>query len=148
MTLADDTTLVMRRTLKAPVTRVFRAWTDPALLRRWFMAGEDYTCTIAEADPRVGGRFRLAMRDPDGEEHCVTGEYRVVEPDRRLVFTWAWVSTPERQSLVTIELTPNGDTTEMTLTHERFADKATRDRHGDGWDACIDMFVRLVEAQD
>ena len=145
MTLADDTTLVLQRSFRAPAARVFRAWTDPASLRCWFMAGDTFENILAETDLRVGGAFRLAMRDPKGEDHCATGVYREIVPDRRLVFTWAWASTPERESLVTIELTPHGDRTDMVMTHARFADAETRDRHEDGWTACLAMLARLLD---
>ena len=58
----------------------------------------------AEADARVGGRYRIVMRTSDGEEHDVSGVYREVVPNEKLVFTWAWRSTPERESLVTVML--------------------------------------------
>ena len=71
----------------------------------------------AETDARVGGRYRIVMRAPDGEEHDVERDvYREVVPNEKLVFTWAWQSTPERESLVTVELKPDGDGTLLTLT--------------------------------
>jgi uncharacterized protein YndB with AHSA1/START domain len=84
------------------------------------------------------------MRDPDGDEHRVSGTYREIEPDRRLVFTWAWESTPERESLVTVELRPLASGTELVLTHERFADADTRDRHDEGWAGCLDALGRFL----
>jgi uncharacterized protein YndB with AHSA1/START domain len=98
----------------------------------------------AEADARVGGRFRVLMRSPDGEEHVVGGVYREVVPPERLVFTWAWRSTPERESLVTISLRPDGDGTLLTLTHERFFDEAARDCAGQGWSGTLDKLERLA----
>jgi uncharacterized protein YndB with AHSA1/START domain len=86
----------------------------------------------------VGGRFRKVMRSQDGEEHDVRGVYREVVPDRKLVFTWAWRSTPERESLVTLELAPDADGTLLTLRHEQFFDEAARDNHRRGWTAALD----------
>ena len=65
-------------------------------------------------------------------------------PDRRLVYTWAWESTPERVSRVTVEFRGAGDSTELTLTHDRFFDTAARDRHAHGWQGCLDHFTRYV----
>ena len=83
----------------------------------------------AETDVRVGGRYRIIMRTSDGEEHDVSGVYREVVPNEKLVFTWAWRSTPERESLVTVALKSDGDGTLLTLTHEQFFDEPARDRH-------------------
>ena len=98
----------------------------------------------AETDVRVGGRFRIVFRGPDGEEHDVGGVYREVVPDQKLVFTWAWRSTPERESLVTVALKRDGDGTLLTLLHEQFFDEAARDRHGRGWNGTLDKLESYV----
>ena len=98
----------------------------------------------AETDPRVGGRYRILARSPSGEEHDVSGVFREVVPNRKLVFTWAWRSTPERQSLVTVEFVPEGTATALTLTHEQFADEGARDRHRHGWTAILDKLNAFV----
>ena len=135
--------LAIRRNLPAPPDRCFRAWTDAEALKRWFGPGANEV-VLAETDARVGGRYRVVMRSPDGEEHEVSGEFREVVANRKLVFTWAWRSTPERQSLVTIEFAPAGDATTLTLTHEEFADEAARDRHHRGWTGSLDKLAALV----
>ena len=71
--------------------------------------------------------------DPKNEHHSVSGVYREVVPNRKLAFSWAWQTTPERESLVTIELNPVTDGTMLTLTHEQFFDEKARDDHGRGW---------------
>jgi uncharacterized protein YndB with AHSA1/START domain len=144
---ADDISLTIRRTIRASAARIFRAWTDPAELSRWFMPADTYTCVVAEADVRVGGRYRLVMRAPGGEEHRLSGRYQEIVPDRRLVFSWAWDSTPERESLVTVELHGRDDTTDLILTHRRFADAAARDRHDHGWTGCLAMLERHLAGQ-
>ena len=135
--------LMLTRTLPAPPDRCFRAWTDPEALKHWFGPGTSEVL-LAETDPRVGGRYRLVMRAPGGEEHDVSGEFREVVANRKLVFTWAWRSTPERQSLVTVEFVPEGTATALTLTHEQFADEGARDRHRHGWTAILDKLTAFV----
>ncbi len=135
--------LAIRRNLPAPPDRCFRAWTDGEALKRWFGPGANEV-VLAETDPRVGGRYRVVMRSPGGEEHEVSGEFREVVANRKLVFTWAWRSTPERQSLVTVEFVPAGDATTLTLTHEEFADEAARDRHHRGWMGSLDKLAAFV----
>ena len=65
-------------------------------------------------------------------------------PDQRLVFTWAWRSTPERESLVSVALRPDGAATLLTLTHEQFFDQAARDGHERGWTGTLDKLERYV----
>jgi len=88
---------------------------------------------LAELDVRVGGRYRIRFRTPDGEEHEVGGAYEEVQPQSRLVFSWAWHSTPERVSRVTVTLRPDGDGTVLDLLHERFFDDQARANHERGW---------------
>jgi uncharacterized protein YndB with AHSA1/START domain len=135
--------LTITRRLPASPERCFHAWTDPEALKRWFGPGE-IEVLRAETDPRVGGRYRILARSPSGEEHDVSGVFREVVPNRKLVFTWAWRSTPERQSLVTVEFIPEGTATALTLTHEQFADEGARDRHRHGWSACLDKLTAFV----
>jgi len=135
--------LTIKRRLAATPARCFRAWTDPKELKQWFGPGE-VQCILAEADPRVGGRYRLVMRAQSGEEHDVSGVFREVVADRKLVFTWAWRTAPDRESLVTVEFAPDGGATALTLTHEQFADADARDRHQHGWTGALGKFAALV----
>ena len=94
-------------------------------------------------DVRVGGSFRVRFKTDDGEQHEVGGKYLEVLPNERLVFSWAWHSTPERQSQVTVILKPEGDMTFLTLTHEKFFDEAARDGHKRGWIGTLDKLERM-----
>ena len=136
--------LTLSRTFAASPERVWAAWTEPESLKRWFAPGDEFLVPLAEADVRVGGRYRLVMQAPDGERHDVRGVYREVVPNRRLVFTWAWHSTPERESLVTVELLPQAGGTELRLSHAQFAEAAARDRHLAGWTGCLGRFERCA----
>jgi uncharacterized protein YndB with AHSA1/START domain len=88
---------------------------------------------VAELDVRVGGRYRIRFRTPDGEEHEVGGIYEEVAPWKTLVFSWAWHSTPQRISRVTVELAQDGGGTVLDLRHDRFADAQARANHERGW---------------
>jgi uncharacterized protein YndB with AHSA1/START domain len=140
---ATKPSLTLKRRFKAPPAKVFAAWTDPEKMKRW-MGPEGVVGLSAEIDARIGGRYRLLMKSPDGEEHDVSGVYREVVPNEKLVFTWAWKSTPERQSLVTVLLKPDGDGTLLTLTHEQFFDETARDHHRQGWMGSLDKLERFV----
>ena len=129
--------LTIRRRFKAAPERVYRAWTEPAQVARWFGPGN---ITVLEAvfEPRAGGRFMIHARSAEGEDHRVSGTVREAIPNSKVVYTWAWQSTPERQSLVTVEFKPDGDGTLLVLTHEQFFDEGARDRHNGGWNAALD----------
>ena len=141
--MSSKPSLILKRRLNAPPSKVYGAWTDCAKISHWF-GPEDAEILRAETDVRVGGRFRIVFRGPDGEEHDVGGIYREVVPDQKLVFTWAWRSTPERESLVTVALKRDGDGTLLTLLHEQFFDEAARDRHGRGWNGTLDKLESYV----
>ncbi|MBL6750689.1 MAG: SRPBCC domain-containing protein [Nevskia sp.] len=133
--------LTIQRRINAPPSKVFAAWIEPEKVARWWGPGGAEVVS-AQSDPRVGGRFRFVSQAPGGERHDVGGEYREVVPDRKLVFTWAWHSTPERESLVTLSLSGDGAGTLLTLTHEQFFDEPARDGHRKGWDAALDRLER------
>ena len=141
--VAEKPSLTLKRKLKAPAEKVFTAWTQPEALKSWMGPSDDYAVLVAETDVRVGGRFRVVFHTEDGEEHDVGGVYREVVPNEKLVFTWAWRSTPERESLVTVALRPDGGGTSLTLTHEQFFDEEARDRHEFGWTGTLDKLERL-----
>jgi uncharacterized protein YndB with AHSA1/START domain len=129
--------LTIRRRFDAAPARVYAAWTEPAQIARWFGPGG---VKVLEAvfESRPGGRFMIHGVSPSGEDHRVSGIVQEALPNKKVVYTWAWQSTPERQSLVTVEFEPDGDGTLLVLTHEQFFDGAARDRHNIGWTAALD----------
>ena len=138
--------LTLKRHYAAPIEKVYSAWTDPEGLKRWFGPSDDGRILVAETNLEVGGRYRIVMEMPSGEQHRVGGVYREIVPNEKLTFTWAWESTPERESLVTVKLKKAGDGTDMTLTHEQFFDEAARDRHEHGWTGTLERLGRYVSA--
>ena len=138
-------TLRLRRTFAAPPERVFRAWTTPAEMKQWKAPG-DMTTPLAEVDLRPGGKYRIHMRAPDGAEHHLAGVYRVVEPPRKLVYTWRWENEPDApETLVTVEFVARGGATDLVLTHELFPTDAARQKHEAGWSGCFVKLARVVE---
>lgn len=141
-TVSQETpTLRIARTLAAPREKVFRAWTDPQALARWFAPGDDFRTTVFELDPRPGGRYRIEMLE-HGRPHRVAGAYVEVRPPEKLAFTWAWESEPEHgETLVTLEFFDRGGATELVLTQERFPTEASRNEHDKGWAGCLDRLA-------
>ncbi|HEX9448657.1 MAG TPA: SRPBCC domain-containing protein [Dongiaceae bacterium] len=141
----EKTTLNVTRHFKAPPALVYQAWTDPKKIVHWF--GPDAGPVLsAEADVCVGGRYRVVFCTENGDEHDVSGLYREVVPNEKLVFTWSWRTTAERVSLVTVTMKAEGDGTLFSLTHEKLFDEETRDSHLYGWTGCIDKLGRWLEA--
>lgn len=134
--------LTLKRRLNAPAEKVYVAWTDPAQIVKWF-GPESGKVTRADMDVRAGGRYAITFHSDDGEEHNVGGVYREVVRNERLQFTWAWRSTPERESLVTVLIKPDGDGSILTLTHEQFFDEPARDRHQYGWNGALNKLEKL-----
>jgi len=135
--MASKPSLTIKRRLKAPAEKVYQAWTQPEQMIRWWGPISEVRPKAA-TDVRVGGKFRVSFKGTAGEHHEVSGVYREVVPDRKLVFSWAWHTTPERESLVTIDLRPDGDGTMLTLTHEQFFDQKACDDHRRGWTLFLD----------
>jgi uncharacterized protein YndB with AHSA1/START domain len=142
--LKEKSSLSLARKFNSPPEKVWRAWTDPQALKHWF--GPDAgKVSLAETDVRVGGRFHVVFSTLDGDQHDVSGVYREVQPHRKLVFTWAWKSTPERVSLVTLTFRPSGGGTEFSMLHEQFFDVAARDRHEFGWTGSLAKLERYLQ---
>jgi uncharacterized protein YndB with AHSA1/START domain len=137
-------TLQLRRAIRATPARVFQAWTTPAEMKKWKAPG-DLSVAVAEVDLRVGGRYRVHMRAPDGTEHRVGGTYRVVDPPRKLVYTWLWDTNPDMgETVVTVEFRDLGGSTEVVLTHELFPTEADRKEHEMGWTGSFEKLDALL----
>jgi uncharacterized protein YndB with AHSA1/START domain len=136
--LQQPAQLCISRSYRAAPEKVWRAWTEPQALSQWFGPGETGSVISAEIDLRVNGGWRIAFSTPDGQLHEVSGVYQEVVPERRLVFTWAWKSTPERVSRVSIDLKPLADGTELNFVHDRFFDDTARVNHERGWRPIFD----------
>jgi len=139
--MPDRPSLTLQRHINASPSKVFRAWTDPQQIVKW-MHPVGCDVTHVEMDLKTGGRLRIVMRAPDGEIHDISGVFREVVVDERLVYSWAFHTTAERESLVTFSLKPDGAGTWLTLTHEQFFDEAARDSHRGGWLDALDGLER------
>jgi uncharacterized protein YndB with AHSA1/START domain len=149
---AEDLKLEIKRLINAPRERVFQAGTDPEQLKKWFGPNEDYIVPLAKVDLRAGGKYRIQMKNPDGEFHTAVGTYREVKPPERLVFTWAWEKDGSEsdfgeveptEMLIVLEFHARGEDTELVLTQTQFASVESRDRHEQGWNGCLDKLEKL-----
>ena len=95
----------------------------------------------AMMDVRPGGRFTISFTHGSGEYSEVSGVYKEVVPNQKLVFSWAWHSTPERESQVTVLTRAEGKGTLLTLKHEQFFDQAAADGHKRGWTGTLEKLA-------
>jgi uncharacterized protein YndB with AHSA1/START domain len=143
--LAGRPSLTLTRRLNAATEKVYAAWADAEKLVQWFGPAQVKAGSVkAEMDVRVGGRYRISFEGDGGEYHEVGGVYREVVPNKRLVFSWAWHSTPERESLVTVQLKPDGAGTLLTFRHEQFFDQTARDNHERGWTELLEKLEHYL----
>jgi uncharacterized protein YndB with AHSA1/START domain len=135
-------TLVVRRRIRATPERLFAAWTEPAQLLEWW-GPRGVKCIDARIDLRVGGRYSIANRFPDGRVLWISGEFEVIEPPHRLEYTWRTESQTVSER-VAVRFEPDGDATDVTITHERILDERTREMHERGWSDCLDGLALLA----
>jgi uncharacterized protein YndB with AHSA1/START domain len=140
-----DRTLVVERVLKASPEKVFKAWTDPAILIRWW-GPEGFTTPECSMDVRVDGSWRTTMVSPKGEAHTVSGVYREISPPSRLVMTWGWEHDGVRGHETVVEVTfePTESGTRMRLVQSVFESQNARDLHSDGWSSTFDNLERIL----
>jgi uncharacterized protein YndB with AHSA1/START domain len=142
---ADRPSLTLTRRFRARPEKVWSAWTDPETLIGWFCTTKAKPGSMrAELDVRAGGRYRISFEMQSGEYSEVGGVYRDVVPNEKLVFSWAWHSTKERESLVTVSIRPDGAGSLMVFTHEQFFDEAARDNHAKGWNELFGQLETIL----
>ena len=140
--------LEIKRFIKAPADRVYAAWTQPEQLRQWF-GPEQVQTTNLIADPRSGGTFRWDLTDSDGDKLTMKGEFRELQPGRKVVFTWHWENDEvweNHVSIVTVELTERAGGTELRLIHEQLPNEQSRDSHTAGWNSALDKLEKFARS--
>ena len=144
VTLPTDEQILITREFDAPRHLVYRAWTEPDLVRRWW-SGQRGEVTSVEIDLRVGGTWRYVMVAHDGFEVAFHGEYREIVPDERIVSTEVYEGMPDGEALDTLTLTEaDGRTTLAVLVQH--SSKADRDAHIDsGMEGGMQEAMDLLE---
>jgi uncharacterized protein YndB with AHSA1/START domain len=150
--------LTITRIFAAPRELVFKAWTTPEHMMRWW-GPHGFTCLSCTMDLRVGGEWRLSMRSPQGIEDRQHGVFREITPPERLVFTYAFEDFPERKTsgrwsdesgnpghrtTVTVNLEDVGGKTRVTVQQAVFESTHVRDEHVRGWGEALDHLANYV----
>ena len=132
--------LVVTKVIKATPEEVFEAFTNPEIMRKWFYGEEGWTVDVSNT-LEIGGKYILNMIKPDGKECKHTGEYKVIAPPAKLVFTWN--SDFAQDTVVTVHFRRIADGTEITLEHEFLPTDEAREDHRRGWTICLWNLARL-----
>ncbi len=138
--MSEGVVLLVRRTIHATAARIFEAWTQPEHLCAWW-GPRPVTCSGAEVDLRVGGRYRIVNALPDGNTVTIEGEFREVEPPHKLVYTWRMGQGTVESSRVTVRFEPRGDSTEVIIVHDQIPSDEVRESHEQGWNGCFDSLA-------
>ena len=130
--------LNVSRLIRAAPEDVFRAWTDPERMQRWFGT------TKQIVNPKVDGLFYLAM-EHQGRTWPHYGRYLRLEKARAIEFTWMSEGTEGKETVVTIELAPRDGGTQLTLNHLGVPDTEMGRGHQEGWTAIVAEFAKSLE---
>jgi uncharacterized protein YndB with AHSA1/START domain len=149
VTLPTDEQILITREFDAPRHLVYRAWTEPELVGRWW-SGNRGEVTVAEVDVRVGGTWRYVMVTDDGFEAAFHGEYREIVPNERIVATEIYEGMPEVEALNTVTFAEADGRTTLTMLVQH-ASKEARDAHiASGMEAgmreAMDLLERVANA--
>lgn len=143
--------LSLTRLIDAPRASIYRCWTEPSLLKRWF-APKPFVTPFAELDVRAGGYSTITMRSPDGAECPANGVYLEVVPNQRLVstdaFTRAWEPSAKPFLTIIIDLADEAGKTRYTARarHWSIEDRKEHEKMGfhEGWGICTDQLAALA----
>lgn len=138
----DNDTVTIEVAINAPIKNVWNAWTDPALIN-WFGSDPNGVVVSAKLDVRQGGRFEITFKDADQTEHTCSGVYVDVQEFNKLSFSWTWKNEPGVESLVTVALTSEGNTTRMLFQHAHVG-TASMHNYLSGWQATFSKLERML----
>jgi uncharacterized protein YndB with AHSA1/START domain len=149
VTEPQDRVLVITRVLDAPRALVFKVWSQPEHLVRWW-GPQGFTLPDCTLEFHPGGAFRCLMRSPEGSEHRMHGVYKdIVEPEK-ISFSWTWIDAegqPGHETLVTVLLEEAGEggaKTKLTLHQAVFESVTARDAHNGGWTGSFERLAAYV----
>lgn len=138
--------LVVKKLINASCAEVFEAWQNPELMSKWFYPNRPGWRAVTTIDFKVGGHYRNEMINEWGTGFAHTGTYKEIVPNKKIVFTWN--SHAVKDTLVTVELQPKGNRTELTVTHDLLQTAEERGKHQEGWHMCLNNLDKFVSKQN
>jgi uncharacterized protein YndB with AHSA1/START domain len=144
-----ERTLVITRIFDAPRPLVWRAWTDPDHMVRWF-GPKGFSGQVLAMDARVGGSYHFYMRGPQNDDHWLVGQYREILEPERLCYTYAWADAQGRptrpETVLTLTFEEQGNKTKFTLHQALFESVTARDLHQGGWSSSLERLAEYLAA--
>lgn len=137
-------TLCVRRFIPASPARIFRAWTNPDEMKKWWGPAGVH-CAEVEIDLTVNGRYRIANELPDRSVLWISGTFELIEPPHRLIYSWTIENKSPETERVEVNFEQRDLGTEVTITHQRIASKALREQHQQGWEGCLHGLVEYLD---
>ena len=139
--------LRLERLIPSPPELLFGLFVEPAQLVKWW-APDGYMADVDALDLRPGGRWRMILSRADGARLATSGVYRIIEPPRRLAFTFAWEDASgsrghDTEVIVSFEQVAGG--TRLVVTQQHFESREACDNHHRGWSACLDRIATIVD---
>ena len=133
----------IRKLIHAPRAKVFRMWTEPGEIKKWWLI-EGCTTLIVEMNPVMGGKYRIGIRPEEGDLYYISGIFNEVCGMEKLVYTWTSESADDliKDTRVSVEFHDRGDSTEIVLTHE-FLHTPLQAGYREGWDKLIERLILL-----
>jgi uncharacterized protein YndB with AHSA1/START domain len=145
----NERVLVITRVFDASRELVFKAWTDPKHMARWF-GPRGFTTSIVHSDYRPGGAYRLHMRGPDGDDHWTQGVFREIAEPERLVMSGSWADSEGNptspETLLTLTFEEHEGKTRLTLHQAAFESVTARDSHRGGWNSSLERLAEFLAA--
>ncbi|MBB2973006.1 SRPBCC domain-containing protein [Mesorhizobium sp. RMAD-H1] len=138
--------LTITRVFDAPRSLIFRVWSTPEHLARWW-GPKDFSAPSVTTDFSEGGAWRACIRSPKGDDYWASGTYREIVEPSRIVFTFAWEEEGALDTIITVTLEEVGNGTRLTFHQAPFPTTESRDGHMAGWEECIDRLATYVAAQ-
>ncbi|MBV1880145.1 MAG: SRPBCC domain-containing protein [Pseudomonadales bacterium] len=139
----NERCLTVRRTIHARADKLFDAWTQPALLTKWWGPAHA-TCPSAEVDLRVGGHYKIANQMEDNTIIWISGIFEVIERPYQLVYTWLVDESEATSERVHVFFEPREDATEVIIVHEGIESQALLESHNHGWEGCLVGLINLL----
>ncbi|CAM4098895.1 SRPBCC domain-containing protein [Corallococcus sp. ZKHCc1 1396] len=132
--------LTLQRQLSTTAAEAFDFWVNPTKVAVWWGPNAGDTSDVRTFEVRVGGKYRVLTHAPNGDTYDFTGEFRAVEPGRKVSFTWDVEKSGPSQVTVTLDEQSGG--AQLTLVHEGLQSEQDRDACIDGWNGALDKLER------
>jgi uncharacterized protein YndB with AHSA1/START domain len=146
-TKAAERELVITRVFEAPRDLVFKAWTDPEHMVKWF-GPKGFTSYILRSELRPGGAYRIHMRGPDGDDHWTQGIFHEIVAPKRLVMSGSWADSQGNptspETILTLTFEDHDGRTKLTLHQAIFESVTARDAHRGGWNSSFDRLAEYL----